>query len=246
LDDHHIPSETELQTGDQERAADEDVSFPPRIAEFLGVHPDIPLELAWDGFLSKFGDLLHRTAKYAHRRHGTPEDSHDTAMDAYTFVLEKLRNDDFKRLRAFSGGDQEAFSRWLVVVARRLCTDFWRHRYGRVRPTTSELDRNARRRLVDEIWDPRESSEFPAGKTSDPEWALRIAQRREALEEGVRSLEPREQLLLAYRFEEGLSARRISELMEYPTPFHVYRKLNRVLAGLKNWMEGVGFDDPDP
>jgi RNA polymerase sigma factor (sigma-70 family) len=167
-------------------------------------------------------------------------------MDAYTYVIERLRHDDFRRLRAFAGGDKAALSRWLVVVARRLCTDFWRHRYGRVRPSTTELDRDTRRRLADEVWDSREPSEFPAPKGSNPEWKLRHGERREALDSALRELEPEEQLLLAYRFEEGLSARRIGDLMDFPTPFHVYRQVNRVLKTLRRRLEGMGIDGADP
>jgi RNA polymerase sigma factor (sigma-70 family) len=167
-------------------------------------------------------------------------------MDAYTFILEKLRQDGFRRLGGFSGGDQEALSRWLVVVARRLCTDFWRHRYGRVRSSTPELHRDVRKRLVDEIWDPRDSSEFPTSKSTDPEWELRDRERREALKAVVDGLEPRAQLLVAYRFEEGLSAREISELMNFPTPFHVYRELNRTFKVMKLRLEEMGVDEADP
>ena len=52
---------------------------------------------AWDAFLSSHGHLLLRTAQYTHR-------DHDAAMDAYSYVLEQLRRDNFKRLRAYNGG----------------------------------------------------------------------------------------------------------------------------------------------
>ncbi|NNM06582.1 MAG: sigma-70 family RNA polymerase sigma factor [Gemmatimonadetes bacterium] len=224
----------------------EEVVFPPVIAVLLDCPGDCPPDQAWDAFLSTFGDILLRTAAYAHRRHAASTDAHDASMDAYAFILEKLRQDDYRRLRGFSGGDEAALSRWLVVVARRLCTDFWRHRYGRARPSTPELERDTRRRLVDEIWDPRDSSELPTPKTSDPEWELRHRERSEALETALGGLAPTDNLLLAYRFEDDLSARRISELMGFPTPFHVYRQLNRVLKAMRDKLEGMGFADPDP
>ncbi len=66
---------------------------------------------AWDAFLLSYGNLLLRTAQYTHR-------DHDAAMDAYAYVLEHLRQDDFKRLRAFDGDGEDSLLRWLVVVAR--------------------------------------------------------------------------------------------------------------------------------
>jgi RNA polymerase sigma factor (sigma-70 family) len=167
-------------------------------------------------------------------------------MDAYAFILEKLREERFRKLRAFPGGDREALSRWLVVVARRLVSDFRRHRYGRARASTPAADLNARRRLIDGIWDPRDSQELPAGQKADPEWTLRLAERRDALEAAVREFEPRDRLLLAFRFHDGLPARRIAELMDFPTPFHVYRRLNRILADLKARLEESGIEDPSP
>jgi len=167
-------------------------------------------------------------------------------MDAYAFILERIRQNDFQRLRRFSGGDEAALSRWLVVVARRLCSDFRRKRYGRVRDATPEVETEARRRLVDEVWEPRESSELPAPSSSNPELELRRQEHRKALEDAVGELEPRDQLLLAYRFENGLSARRIAEIMDFPTPFHVYRRLNRLLEGLRTQLKERGVEGPNP
>jgi len=246
LDDRRVPSQSEAHLAAELDHSGEELPFPPEIAALLDSPAYSPPDLAWDAFLNAFGDILLKTAKYAHRRHAASIDAHDAAMDAYAYILEKLREDDFRRLRAFSGDDEAALSRWLVVVARRLCTDFWRHRYGRARPSTPELDRDIRRRLVDEIWEARPSSDFARPGALDPEWKLRYGERRKALETSVGELEPQDQLLLALRFENGLSAQRISDLMDFPTPFHVYRRLNRLLKALKKRLEGIGVDEPNP
>lgn len=239
MDDPGAPPRGEVPLTAAGANGPKNIEFPSDVLGALDVVPDSGPEEVWDAFLASFGDLLVRTAAYAHR-------GSDASMDAYTFILEKLRQDDFRRLRAFSGGDREAFTRWLVVVARRLCSDLRRERYGRARPTTPEMDREARRRLVDEIWDPREPSELPAGQASNPEWELRHRERRMALESALEEIEPRDRLLLAFRFDDGLSARRISDLMDFPTPFHVYRHLNRVLALLRARLEERGIDGPAP
>jgi DNA-directed RNA polymerase specialized sigma24 family protein len=44
-------------------------------------------------------------------------------MDGYAYVLEALRSDDYRRLRAYAADGRSKFSTWLVVVARRLCLD---------------------------------------------------------------------------------------------------------------------------
>ena len=239
MDDPRVSPESGIHPAIEEASGSQRSIFPTEILGLLDVRADSPADEAWDAFLSVFGDLLLRTAVYAHR-------DHDASMDAYAFILEKLIQDDYRRLRNFSGGDREAFTRWLAVVARRLCTDFWRHRYGRARPSTSDLDRDTRRRLVDEIWDPRQSSDLPDPRGSSPEWDLRLQEMKRALDSAVGDLEPRDQLILALRFENGLSARRISDLMGFPTPFHVYRQLNRVLANLRKRLKGEGVDGPEP
>ena len=194
---------------------------------------------AWDAFLSSHGHLLLRTAKYTHR-------DHDAAMDAYSYVLEQLRRDNFKRLRAYNGNDSDHLNRWLVVVARRLCLDFRRQRYGRNRDATPDIEREARRRLVDKLWDPQDPAELPGSKDSNPEWHLRNQEWQQALAEVLEQLEPRDQLLLALRFENGLSARRIAGIMHWPSTFHVYRRLNKLLPELRSRLRERGVEDPTP
>ena len=99
---------------------------------------------------------------------------------------------------------------------------------------------------MDELWEPRNPSELPAEAQSSPEWDARFRERRGLLERVLEEIEPRQRLLLAYRFEEDLTARRIAELMGFPTPFHVYRQLNKVLGRLRRRLEALGVHDADP
>ena len=194
---------------------------------------------AWDSFLSSYGHLLLRTAQYTHR-------DHDAAMDAYAYVLEHLRQDDFKRLRAFNGDGEDHLSRWLVVVARRLCLDFRHQRYGRNRDSTPDIDHQARRRLVDQLWDPQDPADLPGSSDSNPEWHLRNQECQQALTEVLEQLEPRDQLLLALRFQSGLSARRIAGIMHWPNTFHVYRRLKKLLPELRSRLRERGVEGPSP
>jgi hypothetical protein len=52
-------------------------------------------------------------------------------MDRYAWVLDALRQDRHRRLRAFAAEGRGSFTTWLVAVVRRLCVDEHRHRYGR-------------------------------------------------------------------------------------------------------------------
>jgi RNA polymerase sigma factor (sigma-70 family) len=214
-------------------------SLPPELAELLSARDEAAATRAWDAFLSSYGDLILRAARSVNR-------DHDAAMDAFTHVLERLRADEFARLRKFSGGDHDNLSRWIVVVSRRMCMDLHRQRYGRTREHTPERERLARKRLVDELWEKRKPTDLADPRADNPEMALRRGELAQALREALEALSPDEQLLLALRFDNQLSARRIAEILDFPSPFHVYRRLNGLLARVREKLEGRGFTDPDP
>src|SRR5690349_20871276 len=83
-------------------------------------------ESAWEAFLGVHSRLLLHVAR-------TFANEHDAAMDAFAWMLDRLRADDFHRLRAFSADGRSEFTTWLVVVGRRLCVDWYRAKYGRDR-----------------------------------------------------------------------------------------------------------------
>jgi len=215
------------------------VSLPPKLAELLSAADETRASSAWDAFLATYGDLILRAARSVNR-------DHDAAMDAYTHVLERLRADDFARLRKFTGGDSDNLSRWLVVVSRRMCMDLHRQRYGRTREHTPERERLARKRLVDELWEKRKPQDLADPRTDNPEMELRRGELGLALREALASLAPDEQLLLALRFDNQLSARRIAEILDFPSPFHVYRRVNALLARVREQLESRGFTEPEP
>ena len=59
-------------------------------------------------------------------------------------------------------------------------------------------------------------------------------------------LEPSDKLLLTLRFEDQRSAAEIARVVGLPTPFHVYRRLNRLLDGLRARLAAEGIDDSTP
>ena len=83
------------------------------------------LEPAWDAFVARYRRLVFA----AIRRYAQ---DYDDVMDVFARVCEALREDDMRRLRAYS--EQSArFSTWLVTVVHRLTIDWFRHRDGRQR-----------------------------------------------------------------------------------------------------------------
>jgi RNA polymerase sigma factor (sigma-70 family) len=195
---------------------------------------------AWSRFVARFSPLLLHTARTVAREH-------DRAMDAYAHLLEQLHEDDGRRLKQYLEDSGAQFTTWLVIVARRLCIDFLRQRYGRAPAAPSRMaDHAMRRRLEDlvavEIGEMVALTEPGAG----PDETLRRRDRDQALRTSLAQLPPAHRLLLSLRFQDDLSVREIAKLLRYPTPFHVYRTLNTVLADLRRRLATHGIAEAEP
>jgi len=105
-------------------------------------------EAAWDAFLER-----HRGLLFAAIRHYV--DDHDEVMDAFAWVCEGLRRDDFRRLRSYAAEtpNRARFTTWLVAVVRNLCVDWLRRRDGRARmPSALQGVSDVQRRIWEEVF----------------------------------------------------------------------------------------------
>jgi RNA polymerase sigma factor (sigma-70 family) len=103
---------------------------------------------AWDAFLDGYRRLLFATI-----RHYVQD--YDDVMDVFTWVCEALRENDFRRLRAYAAGPahKARFSTWLVAVVRNLTIDWLRKRDGRLRPRSAEACLTCiQRRILEEVF----------------------------------------------------------------------------------------------
>jgi RNA polymerase sigma-70 factor, ECF subfamily len=213
---------------------------PPELQDLLQASGAAARDAAWSRFVARFSPLLLHTARAVAR-------DHDRAMDAYTHLLEQLPQDDNRRLKQYLEDAGAQFTTWLVIVARRLCIDFLRQRYGRAPPTPSRMaDHAMRRRLEDlvgvEIGELTGLTEPGAG----PDEKLRRRDLDSALRTCLAQLSPAHRLLLTLRFEDDLPVREIAKLLRYPTPFHVYRTLNSLLAELRRSLAVHGVTQAEP
>lgn len=212
---------------------------PTTLSRLLG---ELDLEArdeAWTEFVRQHtGLVLHVARSFG--------GDHDAAMDRYTYVLEQLRVDDFRRLRTYSADGRSEFSTWLVVVAQRLCMDYLRAKYGRVRAVEGDAaaavaERAARKRLVELV-----SEEIDLAQLASPDEvplvddALQETQMYEALEKALTVLEHRDRLLVKLRFEDDVPMPEIARNLRFPTRFHAYRRLRIVLAQLRSALERSG------
>lgn len=216
--------------------------LPSALSRLLDAQDAPARDEAWARFVSEHNRLLLHVARSLNREH-------DAAMDAYAYVLEALRQDGFRRLRAYSADRRSKFTTWLVVVVRRLCLDHHRRRYGREQAAGAgpdEEDRQTRRRLVDLVASEVDPAGLSAPAASRPDADLEAGELRQSVQAALANLLPRDRLLLALRFEHDLSAREIARTMGFPTPFHVYRRLNALLKGLRGSFLRRGIEGPEP
>ena len=214
---------------------------PASLHRLLAALDDTEFENAWQAFLEFHSALLRRVAKGSLR-------DHDDVMDRYLFVLEGLRRDRCQRLRRWGPNGHGRFDIWLIVVARRLCFDFHRQRYGRLQSDdVGSVDRHdERRNLTDLVSDEFGLDQVTAPLEDGPELVLRREELRRALTSALSRLDFSDRLILRLRFEDGLSVPDIARLQGAPSPFVVYRRLDKVLRNLRRWLQDAGIMSPKP
>lgn len=216
-------------------------AHPPELIRLLGSQPN-RTEEAWTVFLDAYSRLLLRVA---HSLGG----GHDAVMDRYAYVLEGLQRKDYARLRSYAPTDGCRFTTWLVVVARRLCLDRERRRYGEApsrQDQAATARRAGRRRLIDLVGEELDPDALSGPPTDAPDFSLRDLELRRALERALGELESTDRLLVKLRFEFDLSGREIAGVLGLPSEFHAYRRLKRVLSALRDGLVRRGVTDSAP
>ena len=214
--------------------------LPIELTQLLAASTEESRDAAWAHFVDAHHKLLLHVARTTAR-------DHDAAMDAYVFILDRLRENDFRRLRTYAAIRRSTITTWLVVVAKRLCVDFARARYGRLdRGKESALPEHKveRRRLIDLAGEEIDIALVADPSERTPETEYDAAALLESLRRAIAALEPQDRLVLALRFEDGLTAEQIAATLEMPSAFHVYRRLNRIVAALRRRMREMDEGNP--
>lgn len=193
---------------------------------------------AWTNFVRQHSNVVLRVA-------GSLGGGYDAAMDRYLFVLDALRRDGCKRLRAYAPDGRGSFDTWLAVVTRRLCMDEHRHRYGRTQSdgSAAEAERVTRRNLADLVGDELGLDAVEDSADSVPDAQLERMERRAVLDSALAQLDVSDRLILRLRFEDALSVPEIARLIGVDSPFKVYRQLDKVLSAVRKQLEAAGIHD---
>lgn len=219
-------------------------ALPPELAALINGSKQQGPEKSWGKFLEVHHRLFLRVAH-------TVGADYDAAMDHYAHVLEQLRADDFKRLRAYVPDGQTKFTTWLVVVAQRLCLDYHRRLYGRFRREdpdggTVEGSRSTRRRLVDLLFHEINTLTMAADASATPDRDLQRKQLLAALQAALDVLGVEDRLILKLRYVDDVPVREVATLLEMPTVFHLYRRIDKILKRLRGMLHDRGIDDSQP
>jgi len=87
-------------------------------------------QAGWEEFLLQYSSVLYQSAlTFTH--------DEDEASECFVHICEQLARNGFRRLLRFESNGAASFGTWLRVVARNLCYDWHRKKYGRLRPFKS-------------------------------------------------------------------------------------------------------------
>jgi RNA polymerase sigma factor (sigma-70 family) len=213
-------------------------ALPTALEFLLARRDDTSREQAWADFLAGCSDLLLRVARIM----GGDEDA---VMDRYAFILDALSRDDYRRLRAYVNDGKSSFETWLAVVARRLCMDEYRGRYGRAQADNEGAAerRSARRNLTDLVGNELGLDELPAYRDAVPDTALEEREWRATIDAALARLDTEDRVILRLRFEDDVSVPEIARLLRLGSPFALYRRLKRILTTLRKALEAGGISD---
>ncbi len=214
-------------------------SFPPELSGLLHGRDELSREEAWQRFVNRHSRLLLTTARE------TCAD-YDDGMERYAFLLDELKRDDCQRLRKYLADGRGKFTTWLVVVARRLCIDHHRKKYGRrrgVADVRADAEWEMRSRLIRMISERVEITDIPDGTNVDPETQIQVSDRHRAMERALAALDPRDHLLIRLKFEDEVPVKKIVKVMGFSGEVSVYRKLKKVYQRLREALGESGVHD---
>jgi RNA polymerase sigma factor (sigma-70 family) len=215
-------------------------STPAVLERLLCATDSADAERAWAEFLEEHSRLLLHVAR-------VQGGSHDAVMDRYAWVLEQLRRDGCRRLRGYVADGRGRFTTWLVVVARRLCLDHARSRYGRGgADAEGPSGRELRRRLEDMDGAELDLDVLPESGGRSPEDDLRSAELRGALLAALERLPAGDRLVLRLRFQDEVPVAEMARVLSLPSVFHVYRRVNGILDRLRTALRTAGVEDAAP
>ncbi len=192
------------------------------------IRGDIP---SWQKFIVTYSPFIFSAVvRFA--------DDDDEKMNMYLFVLERLRENGFAKLRQFRF--RASLSTWLTAVARNLAIDFLRGRYGRdfrlkrFREVSYDDDSEAARQLVD--------PHNPESRLREREDETRRQELAGLLRPALSKLSDQEALLVQLVFFKGF---KIGEAGKLAGVGSVYKFMERTLRKIRCELQAASELEPE-
>lgn len=166
-------------------------------------------KVAWDAFVLQYSSLVYHTIKKTFGLyHSDPRA--DLVEDLFQEVFLSLVQNDFKKLRQFSGDRGCSLASWLRIVAARLTIDFLRKQSA---PTVEVTD------------------SLPSARP-DPPNSLIDSEQAGQLSPALEGLPPRDRLFLVLYYHKGFPPEEIAAILHVSVSA-VYTQKSRILAKLR-------------
>jgi len=194
---------------------------------------------AWDAFIRRRSDILMETARRVVYDLGDQR-GYDRRMDAYTFILRKLRDNDFAKLRKYEQRDGATFEGWLATVARNFARDWQRTITPRIdrKPSDEQRDKETLQKfLLDDIDAKPVADERPG---ADAELLKR--EMYAALDGCLASCAGSDVRVFIAMCVRGMTAKAVAELFGLATQWHAFRAFDRAARQLRDCLATKGFE----
>jgi RNA polymerase sigma factor (sigma-70 family) len=176
--------------------------------------------MSWQTFVIKYSNYIYKAiVKYI--------DDYDEKMNVYLEVLEKLKKNQFEKLKNFRF--RSRLSTWLTVVTRNITIDYLRSTYGRdfrLKQITT-LSYDTHQHIMNKLSDQKNPETEMIQKKSELSRAEFLGQ----LEKIIRDLDPKESLLIKLVYFKGIKIKDAGDMLNIPS---VYKSLSRIIKKIRN------------
>jgi RNA polymerase sigma factor (sigma-70 family) len=171
---------------------------------------------AWDSFVAQYSNLVYHTIKKTLNLHHV-ETRADFVEDLYQEFFLSLLRDDYKKLRQFRGAHGCSLASWLRLLTARLTIDFLRKQAPTAGGVASAVSRHG----------------------PDPTEPLLNEQQEKLLNQAIRTLSPRDRILLDFCYHQALPSEQIAALLKTSVNA-VYAQKSRVLEKIREVLRRSG------
>ena len=179
---------------------------------------------AQEAFVRQFSDLVYRTLQYVFKTRNIPYSQLDLE-DLHNTVFLNFFEQGCKKLRQYEGKNGCSLGTWIRIVAVRIVLNHLRKK------GVDALTWEKKRTALDEMPELK-------GDGADPLAAMDREERDRILQDGVRSLPPRDRLFMKLHIDQGLPVEDVASTLGISVQ-NAYTVKHRAIKRLKAYVVSV-------